>query len=399
MSDPAADDVGPSPDHRAGRWAFPLATWVPLAALLLVVQFAARGVDRHLRWWPPQAQLLSGWSQFDGPEYLQIATQGYQQRQLVWFPLYPLLVRGLDVLVGHPLLSAVLVSLAGGVASAVLFWRWSELRLPSPLARRTATLCLLLYPYGWFLYGVVYSDAVFLACALGAFVLAERDRPVLAGLAAALATAGRPSGFAVALGVLVLVLERGGVLRVPARGPDWARRLRIPWQLDRRAVRPALAGPLLASLGLGAYGLYQWIAWGSPVRFLTEQAIYHDQGPASKHKLQYFEAFSQGYDGRHLATTTAQGVLLALAVLSVPAVGRRFGWGYGVFVLGLAVLPAASVSTFMGVGRYLLPAFPAFALLGEHLARHPRRRAVHLVASGLTMVVLAGGFARSWYLT
>ena len=35
-------------------------------------------------------------------------------------------------------------------------------------------------------------------------------------------------------------------------------------------------------------------------------------------------------------------LLLALAIVSVPAVGRRFGWGYGAFVLCLALLLGAT---------------------------------------------------------
>jgi hypothetical protein len=85
--------------------------------------------------------------------------------------------------------------------------------------------------------------------------------------------------------------------------------------------------------------------------------------------------------------------------MSIPAVGRRYGWGYGVYVLGLASLPAVSVSTFMGVGRYLLPAFPCWALAGEWLADRPRWRIVWLATSAVLLVVMTAGFARSWYLT
>jgi hypothetical protein len=51
------------------------------------------------------------------------------------------------------------------------------------------------------------------------------------------------------------------------------------------------------------------------------------------------------------------------------------------------------------MGRYLLGAFPLFALAGTLLADRPRLRAPVLVASGLLLTVGAFGFARNWYLT
>ncbi|WCO65894.1 hypothetical protein PO878_15430 [Iamia majanohamensis] len=376
----------------------PLAAWATVALVLLTVQLLANpgGVVSP---WPVRGEALRGWVQFDGPEYLSIAASGYEARQLVWFPLYPLLLRAVDVLTGDPVVAGVLVSLLGGATATVLLAAWCRGAGMGTRARRITLGLFLLYPYGWFLYGVVYSDALFVAVALGAFVAAQRDRYVLAGLLGALATATRPSGFAVALGVLLVALEGSGALaRAPGRG-GWLGALRVPTQIDRARLHPRLLGPLLAWAGLVAYCAYQWVAWGRPLRFVSEQANYHDSGPGTLLKQQYFDAWYGGFDGRHLATTTAQGLLLVGVLLAVPAVGRRFGWGHGVLVLGLAALPAVSVSTFMGIGRYLLPAFPVVALAGEWLAPRPRRAVGVLAVSGALLGLLAYGFSRSWYLT
>jgi hypothetical protein len=169
--------------------------------------------------------------------------------------------------------------------------------------------------------------------------------------------------------------------------------------VDLQRLRAATLWPLAGLGGLAAYGAYQWFEWGSPLRFSTEQGNYHEPGTASALKQQFFAAFYEGFDARHLATTTFQAVILAAVVLAVPAVGRRFGWGYATYCFGLALLPAVSVSTFMGVGRYLLPAFPVFALVGEWLADRPGLRAGWLAASGGLMLLMTFGFARSWYLS
>lgn len=387
-----ADEV-PSPREPRST-ALVVAAWTAGFVTLGAVQYLVRA------WDPTKSpRLLDGWVQFDGPEYLAIATEGYQRRQLVWFPAYPTMLGLLDGLLGAPVLAGVIVSAVAGVTAVVLFWRWTARRGMPIAARWTALAVLMLYPYGWFLYGVVYSDALFLALVLGAFVLLERGDLRWAVLVGACATATRPSGFAVVLGLAVLSAERSGLLRVPESGPEWVRALRLPVELDRTRLGPSALLPLASAGGLVAYMGYLWWRWGNPLAFVTEQSNYHHSGPGTLLKWQYFEQWYGGVDARHLATTTAQAVLLVLVLVSVPAVGRRFGWGYGVFVLALAALPMASVSTFMGVGRYLLPAFPVFALVGEWLAHRPRWRVAVLVPAACILVVLAAGFARSWYLT
>lgn len=393
-SDPGLSGASTPPRRLRSRWAAPLVGWTAIALVLTVVQYLARRLQPR-----KSPALLAGWSQFDGPEYLSIVAEGYRIRQLVWFPAYPLIVSAVGVVARSPLHAAVAVSAGAGLLGAVLFWRWTAVSGLDPSARLVALAVMLVYPYGWFLYGAVYPDALFAAAALAAFLLLERGHLWASALAGALATATRPSGFAVAIGLWVLWMERSGVLRVPDRPDSWASKLRLPISLDRDRLTARSFVPLASLAGLIAYMAYQWAVWGSPARFVTEQANYHEGASSSLLKEQYFDAWYLGFDGRHLATTTAQAVLLMLVLGSVPAVGRRFGWGYGAYVLGLALLPMVSVSTFMGVGRYLLPAFPCFALAGAWLA--PRRWATvsWLCLSSIALVVMTAGFARSWYLT
>ena len=371
-----------------GRWWVVALLWGAIGAGLLVLQAAAS----------ESPHLWDGWTQFDGPEYLSIVADGYQQRQLVWFPALPLLIHAVDLVVGEPRAAAVLVSAAAGLGSALLFWRWTADRALSERQRMTGVAVMLVYPYAWFLYGVVYADALFLVVALGAFLLLERDRVWWSALLGACATAARPSGFALTLGLVVLWLERTGALGVPGPATGWVHRLRLPVVVHRDRWTPRSWIPLLSLGGLAGFMLYQWIAWGSPFLFVSEQSNYHEEGVSSLVKQQYFDAWTLGFDGRHLATTTAQAVILVLVLASVPAVGRRFGWGYGIYVAALVAFPLVSVSTFMGVGRYLLPAFPCFALAGKWLEGRRLLRWAWLSLSAVAMFVMAAGFARSWYL-
>ena len=75
---------------------------------------------------------FSRWTQFDGIEYIKIAEFGYEPRSLVWFPLYPSLIRvgaltGADPAHVGMALTAWRSRIAGGrwLASSV---RWRRLR-------------------------------------------------------------------------------------------------------------------------------------------------------------------------------------------------------------------------------------------------------------------------------
>jgi hypothetical protein len=155
---------------------------------------------------------LDAWFQGDSAWYHRIAEEGYsyvpgQQSPIAFFPAYPLLVHGVGRLLGGDFSTAggvlTLVCAAGAV---VLFADWVRSRV-APRAAVVAVALLLVYPYSFFLYGSGYSDALFLLTALGSFALLERRHYVLAGLVGALATAGRPIGVAVAVGLVVRALE------------------------------------------------------------------------------------------------------------------------------------------------------------------------------------------------
>jgi hypothetical protein len=78
---------------------------------------------------------------------------------------------------------------------------------------------------------------------------------------------------------------------------------------------------------------------------------------------------------------------------------RRFGWGYGIYAVLIVGLPALSTKNFFGMGRYLLAAFPCFAVAGELLADKARLRAWALAASGVVMVAMTSLFARAYYVS
>src|SRR4051812_39892948 len=84
----------------------------PLPDAIIPSPVGVPGWDAHL-FTPGWHNLVTAWERFDGLWYLRIASGGYANGDgsAAFFPLYPLLIRGLSfALGGHPLAAALLVS-------------------------------------------------------------------------------------------------------------------------------------------------------------------------------------------------------------------------------------------------------------------------------------------------
>jgi Gpi18-like mannosyltransferase len=138
---------------------------------------------------------------WDGGWYLHIASHGYstvpfpgtEYSTLAFFPAWPLLVRVLGGNVWTAVATANLLFLA----SLAMLHRLLALDLGPQVAAR-ATWLLAFFPAS-IVCSTAYSEPLFLAAVLGAFLCLRDDRAVGFGLLAALASATRPEGFVLAL--------------------------------------------------------------------------------------------------------------------------------------------------------------------------------------------------------
>jgi hypothetical protein len=448
-ADDADDPEEGPPDAAPDPW-FPVTRWLGMAAVLATtVWFSANHLPRNAGYPIQQPArflgdfLLEGWMRWDGGWYVTIAAGGYsyepdRMSSVAFFPAYPMALRLLQHLVRDPafVLPGIVLSLACGLGGVVLLHRWCRVVLarrgagrPERTAR-TTVLVVLVYPYAWYLYGAVYADALFLLCAVGAFVLVERDRPVLAGIVAAVATAARPVGVGLAIGLAAVLLERREVIRLhfaeQAASTGWRQAWRtaraapgstlrrvLAVRVQLRRLRPADAGVLTAIGGLVAWMAYLQVAFGDRLLFAkTQSAPGWDQGQGPRtwlkipwlglaRRLPMFVADPHLHWDRLIYTLgiTFQALLVVGALCLLPAVVRRVGWGYALYVVGVVAVPILGSKDWQGTGRYLLAAFPVLLVVGGRLAGWaPSRRRSLLGVSAALLVFLTSAFARGFYL-
>ncbi len=358
------------------------------------------------------SSIFGAWFRFDGRWYDIIATRGYfwagpnVQSPVAYFPAYPMLLRVLHELSGVSVrLLGSLVTIACGAAVGVGFLRWCRDRVDSSTAR-IALITLLVYPYAFYFMGAVYADGLFALAVIAAFLLLERDHPIWAGLVGALATATRPTGLAVVVGLVAVVLwKREVITRAGSRTV-----------LAFRNLKRGDFGVLLSLSGLVAYMTYLGARFYAPLAFEeVQQAPGWDQGvgPRTWFKITWFQQIKnlpgwtigwiqRGDDAtfqkmQYASTVILQGLLIIGFLGLAYLVWKRLGWGYGIYSFALLAIPLIGTKDFQGAGRYLMAAFPCFLVLAMVLAPRPVLKWAWWTVSAAILLLWAFAFGRGYY--
>jgi hypothetical protein len=349
--------------------------------------------------------LAAPFARWDSVWYLAIAHGGYDHEpaRTAFFPLYPLVLRGVGVVIGSDLLAGVLVSMVAFAVSLVLLYRLVALELDDEVAR-IAVMLIAFCPMAYF-FSAVYSESLFLALSLGCIWQARMGRWAVAGVLGALAAAERNSGIALCVPIALLFLYGPRADLGPAILPAAASRLRR--LLPRYRPTLSLAWVLLVPAGLAVYVLALALATGDGLApFHAEQVWFrHYAGPFGG----VWDGAVAAWDGLRqvlhgppppIYFTKAGGnpmvvagqnlmlfgFLVAGAVALVGAF-RRLPVAYGAYALAALVLPLSypvGPQPLISLPRYEVVLFPLFIWSAWWL----RRRSLSTAAVAALAVLL-----------
>jgi hypothetical protein len=344
--------------------------------------------------WPPSQALpqdvpdvapIESMVRWDAGWYGEIAANGYWYRDpsqgqspVAYFPLYPMAIRAVTWLGVNRWVAGSCVSLFCALGALALFLRWA--RRVNPGAAFTAFLLLMLYPFAEYLYGVIYSDAMFLMMAVLAFLFLERGQPWWAAVFGAFATACRPVAPAIVIGLLVRSIE-----------------------LRRRAglrVRFVDLLPGLSGLGLLSYMIFLGTQFHDPLAFAHVQgAAGWDQTPGWETwlKVSWFKTMFPRVAPLVAIRLAGHAFVTLCALALVVPTFKKLGWGYGVYCALVVGIPAVSSKDFQGLGRYVIAAFPLFVTMALLIGERPRLRRGVLTAFAVVLALLAFALGAGGY--
>lgn len=323
-------------------------------------------------------------ARFDAGWYASITRDGYgpalppgTESAHAFFPLYPMLARGIHLLTGlDPLLVLTGVSWVAFLFALPLFGEACRARLEP--ARADGPLpFLLLYPVAFF-FAAAYTESLFLLLLLLAFRFVRMGRP----------------GAAILAGVLLGLTRAPAAAVGPALGLAYA--LETPGR-KRSGVAAALAAAPLAGVLAYVFGIGWWK--GVPGLFFRAMGAWEHRATnpvagAAGFLAQQVDLLTSGVLLRHPGAIAPLAHFTLFLVLAIVMIRRRrwadAAWTAG--VLGLAVL----TGTTNGVPRYTLTVFPGFILLFELLEHRPvlRRAALALSAA---MLLLRSALFVNWH--
>lgn len=336
---------------------------------------------------------------YDSAWYLAIAHSGYFSPQAsAFFPLYPLLLRAGGTVVGSDQIAGLVISLVATVISLRLLYALAELELGRSTAR-TSVLLTAFFPSALFL-SAVYTESLFLALSIGAFLAARHERWMWAGILAGLASATRSTG-------VLLLLPLGLLYLYGPRDPRVPRLSRPRW-LPKFRVERSIGWLTLVPAGLVAFISYMAIAHGTPLApFRAEHQWAREFagpfGAVFTELLTLPAALGHILNGTQ-APLGAQNPLgwqtyqvidipfLAFALSGLWMCWRKLPaayFAYALVALAQALSYPVAQEPLKSLSRYLLVIFPLFIAWGAFLAERPVSRRMMLASCGLGLAAFS----------
>jgi hypothetical protein len=293
--------------------------------------------------------------QWDSEWYFRIATEGYRYngdptipQNIVFYPLYPMLARGLAAISGIGAPDALLlVSNISGFFAIILLFKLVREEFGDRLALATVAL-LSFFPASVFL-SAGYTEPLAMLLIVSFFLVLKRKHYWSAALLAGLAVADRSTG------ILLLPIMLWEM---------WLNRDQKPFFL---ALIPCV---LIATSGLWLFMIYLWYEFGNPMVFSEGQAAFHlgaTQGARLMSALK-LEPFTRMI----LNDWNPWGLdswltLLFIALIFAGCFRLRASWT--LFAMGVLLLPYLTLSGgpsgFVSMSRFNLVSFPLFVTMAH----------------------------------
>jgi len=297
--------------------------------------------------------------QWDSEWYFKIATEGYRyngdptiQQNVVFYPLYPMLARGLTAISGLTAADALLlVANLGGLLAIIALFKLVREEFGDQIA--LATIALFSFFPTSVLLSAGYTEPLELLLIVCFFLVLKQQRYLLAALLAGLAVADRSTGIVL---LPVLLWEM------------WRNR-------DQKPFLPVLLPCVaLATSGIWLFMIYLWSQFGDPFVFADGQTAFHRETTFATRLIAAlkFEPFTR----MMLNDWNPWGLdswftLLFIVMIVVGWFRLRSSWT--LFAMGVLLLPYLTLSGgpsgFVSMSRFNLVSFPLFVVLADLLLR------------------------------
>jgi hypothetical protein len=324
--------------------------------------------------------VLTMFNRWDAPHYVDIAQNWYVNTGdpanfIVFFPLYPVLIRLITLSPSYINISALIIANACSLIAFYYLYKLAKLEFNSAVAVK-AVLFMSIFPIAYFL-SAPYTEGLFFALVIASVYYARVSRWEIAGTLSMLAALSRLAGLLLMPVLLVEYFHQ----------KNWK-----PQSID-----PKIVWTTLALVGFLIYLGINLQVTGDPFKFMEIEKThwFNTLDPITGLKYAYSWATTRTYpDNLSIGIAPLIFAVYGLLMFGL-AVWKRFRPVYLVYMFltwGLAV----STSWWISVPRYIMAMFPMFILLGA-LTRNKWINTAIAVVFTVGLCYFTATFALGWW--
>jgi len=320
----------------------------------------------------PFQLVMNQFAKWDSPHYMFIAENGYVSEGdpanfLVFFPLYPLLVRLITLDFAYVNLSGLIVANVSSVIAVVYLFKLAKLDYSDSTAKK-AVLYLSVFPTAYFM-SAPFTEGLFLALVIASLYYARNNKWPLSGV----------------LGLLATLTRLAGLLLLPVLVVEYFHQKN--WKIN--AVDLKLFWISLPVFGFLTYLVINYVVTGGFFTFMEIERVHWYQTLDPIAGLTGAVGWtSSGVFPESLTIGYAQIIFAVFGLFMVFAgYAAKLRPSYQVYLL-LTWMLSVSTGFWISVPRYVLTMFPIFLTL-----------AVFSQKRGVTITVTAAFSAALFYFT
>lgn len=286
-----------------------------------------------------QSQNLSDtWNQWDAPHYIDLAKNWYQTSGdpanfIVFYPLYPILIKTVSLFINNFVLSALIISSFLSITAAILLY---ELVLLD-FNKRTAFLSVWfmnIFPTSYFLQAP-YTESLFLTTSLATIFFYRKRYFLQSGLA----------------GVFASLTRVNGILLLPTL------------IMETKSLGKNLISLFLTPLGFLLYLFINFQIFGNPFHFSKVlSSNWYKQLTFPWISIENLIHFYQSQTGSYYWLFFAELITILLLFVFTIIVFIKIRKSYGIYMF-VNLLLFTSTAFIMSTPRYALVLFPVFIAL------------------------------------
>ncbi|OGD85566.1 hypothetical protein A3B51_02235 [Candidatus Curtissbacteria bacterium RIFCSPLOWO2_01_FULL_41_18] len=314
------------------------------------------------------------WAQWDGGYYYNIAKRGYLfLSDYAFFPLYPFLIKFLNVIFSNLLLTGLLISNISFLLFLIIFYKFLKEKYSKNIAANSV-ITFLCFPTTFFAVAY-YSEGLFLLLAALVFFFMHRRKILQAAIAIIFASLTRSMG---AVLISSLVYNYFSLISFTIKNISKKILYLIP-----------------STFGILLYLTYLFYKLNNPFGFISAQTLWlrNINDPVSTIIANIWIIFTNP----NAPLDQYMDLLITLIFLSLLILGvKKISSSLWIFSM-LVILIPASTGTLTSMPRYVLASLGAFVILGQLLEENPHLKLPLWATSLFLQAIFATRFISGYW--